>query len=315
MTDLSCRIGRLSLKNPVMPASGCFDWYPEHDGPFHPDELGAVVLKSTTLQTRDGNIPIRLAETPSGMLNAIGIPSYGLEGFRKTLREKWAQLQTPVIASISAFSPEEYAILARELGNDPIVAALEMNLSCPNLEHGVIPAQDPVLLRECIEAVREATDTMVIAKLSPNVTSISEMARISESAGADAICLINTIRGMAIDIMSKKPLLGRGTGGLSGPAIKPIALAMVYEVCGAVDIPVIGVGGISRAEDAIEFLLAGASAVQVGTILFRDPLAMRKIISGIREYMNSQGYRSVDEIIGLARTDKNRKRKWRHAAV
>ncbi|GIM48019.1 dihydroorotate dehydrogenase [Collibacillus ludicampi] len=301
--DLRCQLGRLSLKNPVMPASGCFDWYPEHDGPFHPDELGAVVLKSTTLQPRDGNIPIRLAETPSGMLNAIGIPSYGLEGFRTILREKWSRLKTPVIASISAFTPEEYAILARELGKEPTVAALEINLSCPNLEHGVIPAQDPVLLRECVEAVREATEAMIIAKLSPNVTDIVEMASISESAGADAICLINSIRGMEIDIWKKKPILGRGTGGLSGPAIKPIALAMVYEVCGAVKVPVIGVGGISRAEDAIAFLLAGASAVQVGTISFRDPLAMRKIITGIREYLDSEGYTSVTDIIGLARTD------------
>lgn len=305
--DLGCRLGRLLLKNPVMPASGCFDWYPEYDGPLDPNELGAVVLKSTTLQIRDGNIPIRLAETASGMLNAIGIPSYGLEGFRKTLREKWANLKTPVIASISAFSPEEYATMAKEIGREPAVAALEINLSCPNLEHGVIPAQDPVMLANSIEAVRKATDVMIIAKLSPNVTDIAKMARICEMAGADAICLINSIRGMAIDIYQKKPLLGRGTGGLSGPAIKPIALAMVYEVCGAVTIPVIGVGGIAKAEDAVEFLLAGASAVQVGTISFQDPLAMRKIIEGIQEYLDGQGYRSVSEIIGLARTDKVKK--------
>ncbi|MHB1653834.1 MAG: dihydroorotate dehydrogenase [Desulfitobacteriaceae bacterium] len=299
--NLNCRIGRLELKNPVMPASGCYDWYSEDDCSVHPNELGAVVLKSTTLKPRDGNPPIRLVEVASGLLNAIGIPSLGLDEFRRSLQTKWNRLTTPVIASIAGFTPEEYGLLAVALDREPAVAALELNLSCPNLEHPVLPAHDPVLLRECVRAVRESTAKTVIAKLSSNVTNVGDMAGIAAAAGADAISLTNTLKAMAIDIRTKQPVLGHITGGLFGPAIKPVAVAMVYEVCGAVPIPVIGVGGIASAEDAIEFLLAGASAVQVGTAMFRDPLVLRRIIQGIRQYLGDEGFSSVQEITGLAR--------------
>lgn len=299
---LESAIGSLKLKNPVMPASGCFDWFPSHDGMLHPDQFGAVVIKSATLHNRDGNPPPRIAEVSRhGMINSVGIPSEGIEAYLRVLRGKWSEISTPVISSISAFSPEEYAKVAAILDKEPTVAALEINLSCPNLEHRIAPAQDAVLLKECVTAVRESTDKLIIAKLSPNVTNIAKMAEICETAKADAICLINTVRGMAIDIQKQKPVLGNIIGGLSGPVIKPIALAMVYETCSAVSLPVIGVGGISSPEDAIEFLLAGACAIQVGSSLFRDPMVVGRIIEGIDNYLTQHGYDCVSQIVGLAR--------------
>lgn len=298
--NLACSLGKIDLKNPVMNASGCFDWFPDFGGYLHPDQFGAVVLKSTTLKAREGNPPPRIAEVPHGLVNSIGIPSDGVDAFVKGLKQKWTNVNVPLISSISAFSPEEYAELAAILDKEEQIAAFEVNLSCPNLEHAILPAQDAVLLKECLCAVRNSTSKPVIAKLSPNVADITKMAIVCEDARADAICLINTVRGMAIDIYTKKPVLGNITGGLAGPTIKPIALSMVYQVCGAVSIPVIGVGGISSAEDAIEFLLAGASAVQIGSSLFRDPLVVEKVLTGLRAYLDEYGYASVSEIIGLA---------------
>lgn len=300
--SLESAIGSLKLKNPVMPASGCFDWFPDHDGQLFPEQFGAIVTKSATLHCRDGNPPPRIAEVSRfGMLNSVGIPSGGLPEYVQILRSKWSQVAVPVISSVSAFSPEEYAQVAAVLDKEVTAVAMEINLSCPNLEHRIAPAQDAVLLRECITAVREVTSKPIIAKLSPNVTNISKMAEICQLAKADAICLINTVRGMSIDIQKKKPILGNVIGGLSGPTIKPIALAMVYETCSTVSLPVIGVGGISSAEDAIEFLLAGASAVQVGSALFRDPMVVKRIIQGIEEYLLRYGYDCVSQIVGLAR--------------
>lgn len=298
--SLACSLGEITLQNPVMNGSGCFDWFPDYGGYLHPDQFGAVVLKSTTLKAREGNPPPRIAEVPHGMLNAIGIPSDGVDDFLTSLSRKWSRVNVPLIASISAFSAQEYAELAAILDKEAKIRALEINLSCPNLKHDILPAQDAALLKECLTAIRAVTTKPLIAKLSPNVTDISRMAMVCEEAKADAICLINTVRAMAIDIHTKKPVLGNITGGLAGPTIKPIALAMVYQVCQAVKIPVIGAGGISSAEDAIEFLLAGASAIQVGSSLFRDPLVVKKIIQGIESYLVQHGYQNVSQIIGLA---------------
>lgn len=299
--DVACTLGSLLLKNPIMPASGCYDWYPSSDE-IHPDEFGAIVLKSVTLYPRTGNPPPRIAETPQGMLNAIGIPSDGARVFIHEVRTKWSQVTVPVIASISAASPQEYAEVAALLDKEPAIAALEINLSCPNLHHNITPAQDPELLKECLSAVRQATTKVIIAKLSPNVTSIAKMAAICEAEKADAISLINTVRGMVIDIHARRPLLGNICGGLSGPAIKPIAVAMVYEVYSTVNIPIVGVGGICQAEDALEFFLAGASAVQIGSGLFRNPHAARTVLAGIEHYLTINGFSSIQELIGLAQT-------------
>jgi dihydroorotate dehydrogenase (NAD+) catalytic subunit len=297
-TSLETTVGPLRFKNPVMPASGTYDWFGSDPPQVPAGLLGAVVTKSVTLKPQRGNPPIRVAETPSGMLNAIGIPSVGLEEFLAEVLPKYRGLDTAVIVSVQAYSPQECVQMVARLGEEPRVDAIELNLSCPNLAHGVITAQSAELSAEMVAAARGATSLPIVAKLSPNVTSIAQIAGAVEENGADAVCLINTIRGMAVDVETKQALLGNSSGGLSGPAIKPIALCMVWECYQEIDIPIIGVGGISTAEDAIQFLLAGARAVQVGTATFREPRALTRIVDGLRGYLAAEGLGSVGELVG-----------------
>ena len=292
-------IGSLHLKNPIMPASGTFDWFGTDIPNASAHKPGAFVSKSITLEPQPGNPPQRVAETPSGMLNAIGIPSVGLDVFLAEVLPKYEVLDTAVIISIQAYSPEEAGFMTARLSEEPRVDAIELNLSCPNLERGTIIAQSAELTAQTVSAARAETRLPLIAKLSPNVTSIVEIAHAAEESGADALCLINTVRGMAIDINTRRALLGHLMGGLSGPAIKPIALHMVWECYEAVDIPIIGAGGIIKVEDVIEFLLAGARAVQVGTATFREPRTMEEVIADLEEYLVREKMESVHELTGL----------------
>jgi dihydroorotate dehydrogenase (NAD+) catalytic subunit len=296
--ELETSLGPLRLKNPVMPASGTYDWFGEDPAQVSAGLLGAVVTKSVTLEPQPGNPPIRVAETPSGMLNAIGIPSVGIEEFLGKALPGYRGLDTAVIVSVQAYSPLECGRMLARLGEEPRVDAVELNLSCPNLAHGVITAQSAELSAEMVSAARAATSLPIIAKLSPNVTDIVEIARAVEQSGADALCLINTVKGMAVDIETRQALLGNLSGGLSGPAIKPIALSMVWECYQEVDVPIIGVGGITTAEDALQFLLAGARAVQVGTATFREPRALTRIIAGLKDYLANEDLGSVGELVG-----------------
>lgn len=299
--DLTVQLGPLTLKNPVMPASGTFEYSEEQRELFDLARLGAMVAKSVTLKRRPGNPAPRLHEVTAGLLNAVGIPSEGIHHFIEVTLPALAQIDTALIVSIAGDSVEEFATVARML--DPYrgqVSALELNLSCPNLTHGVPFATDEKLMRATVEAVRESTTLPIIAKLSPNVTDIVKMAGIAREAGADIISMINTLIGMAIDVETRRPVLGNVVGGLSGPAIKPVALRMIWETSQSVDIPIIGMGGISNARDAIEFMLAGASAVAVGVASFRNPLVMLEIVNGIESYLAGHGFGSPKEIVGLA---------------
>lgn len=298
-TSTATTIGSLNLKNPIMPASGTFDWFGMDPLGASVDRLGAFVSKSITLEPQPGNPPQRVAETPSGMLNAIGIPSVGLDVFLSEVLPKYEDIDTAVVVSVQAYSSEEAEVMAARLSEEPRVDAIEINLSCPNLEHGTIIAQSKELTVEMVSAARARTHLPLIAKLSPNVTSIVEIARAAEYGGADALCLINTVRGMAIDINTRRALLGHLMGGLSGPAIKPIALSMVWECFEKISIPIIGAGGIASMDDVVEFLLAGARAVQVGTTTFREPRTMETVIEGLERYLKTEGMNSVRELVGL----------------
>ena len=304
-TGLETAIGSLRLKNPIMPASGTYDWFGRDPAQVSAGQLGAVVTKSVTLEPQKGAPPTRVAETPMGMLNAIGIPSAGLDTFLNDVLPKYRELATVVIVSVQAYSPEECETMVARLGEEPRVDALELNLSCPNLNHGTITAQSPELSAEMVAAARRATELPIIAKLSPNVTSIVEIARAVEEGGADALCLINTLKGMAINVETRQALLGNMSGGLSGPAIKPVALFMVWECYEAVDIPIIGAGGISTAQDVFEFLLAGAQAIQVGTATFREPRALEQVVAGLQDYLVAQRIESVSELVGWCHGERN----------
>ncbi len=303
--SLETTIGSLRLKNPVMPASGTYDWFGRDPAQVSAGQLGAVVTKSVTLEPQKGAPPTRVAETPQGMLNAIGIPSVGLDAFLNDVLPKYRELTSAVIVSIQAYSPEECETMVARLGEESRVDALELNLSCPNLNHGTITAQSPRLSAEMVTAARRATRLPIIAKLSPNVTSIVEIAWAAEESGADALCLINTLKGMAINVETRQALLGNLSGGLSGPAIKPVALYMVWECYEEVDIPIIGAGGISTVQDAIEFLLAGACAVQVGTATFREPRTLEQVVAGLRDYLAVERIESVSELVGWCHGERN----------
>lgn len=293
----------LRLKNPVMTASGTCG-YAEELAPYADlSGLGAVVVKTITLLPRVGNPAPRIAETPSGMLNSIGLQNVGIEAF---LREKLPilrRLKVPILVNIAGKSVEEYAELAKRLEGVPGVSALELNISCPNVAGGLDFGTDPRLTREVVRAVKQATGVPVIPKLSPNVTDITVIARAAADGGADALSLINTLLGVAIDPHSRRPKIHTVTGGLSGPAIKPIALRMVWQVAQAVPLPLIGIGGIQTGEDAVEFLLAGATAVQVGTATFVDPRAPLKVRDGIAAYCARHGVRDVRDLVGALRAD------------
>lgn len=299
MVNLSVKIGRLKLKNPVMAASGTFG--PEYGELTDINKLGAFVLKTITLEERWGNPPPRIAETPSGMLNSIGLENRGVDDFIKNKMPKLNKVKVPIIASIAGNDEKEYASLAKKLDRVSNISALEINLSCPNVKHGTrrgLIAQDEEATHNVIRAVKRATRLPIIAKLTPNVTDISEIAVAAEKGGADAILLVNTFSAMAVDIDTKMPKLGNITGGLSGPAIRPIALKMVWDVYNNVDIPVIGVGGIMEYKDAVEFMICGATAVQVGTATFVNPKASVEIIEGITKYCAKNSIANVTELVG-----------------
>ncbi len=304
--DLSVNIGTLRLRNPVMTASGTFGYGEEFSSLVHLHRLGAVVVKGISLEPRPGNPPPRVVETACGMLNAIGLENVGVRGF---LRDKLPFLQgmkTRLIVNILGDTVEEYGRLAAACSEAEGIDALEVNISCPNVKKGGVAfGTDPLMASDVTRAVRKNTTLPVIVKLSPNVTDIALMARAVEEGGADAVSLINTLTGMAIDVRTRRPKLANVIGGLSGPAIKPVALRMVWQVADAVRIPVIGIGGIGTAEDAIEFLLAGATAIQVGTANFYDPSACETIVAGIAAYLKEQQEASVRAIIGSVRCSKS----------
>jgi dihydroorotate dehydrogenase (NAD+) catalytic subunit len=300
--NLAVDIGNLRLKNPVMTASGTFGYGEEYAEFFDPGRLGAVVVKGLSLEPREGNPPPRIVETASGMLNAIGLQNIGLERFIAEKLPFLGRFDTAVIVNFFGDSVEEYVRAAERLNGVGGIHALEMNISCPNKEKGwCIFGTDPRVTSEVVRAVRSATSLPLIVKLSPNVTDIGVMARAAADAGADALSLINTITGMAIDIRTRRPKLGNMTGGLSGPAIKPVALRMVHEVYKSVKIPIIGMGGIMNAEDAIEFLIAGASAVAVGTANFVRPDSAVEILDGIVEFMKDEAIDAIGSLTGALR--------------
>ncbi|MBT9171715.1 MAG: Dihydroorotate dehydrogenase B (NAD(+)), catalytic subunit [Syntrophomonadaceae bacterium] len=299
--DLSVKIGRLELKNPVMPASGCFGYGEEYEQFYDLGRLGAIVVKGTTAEARPGNPAPRVAETPAGLLNAIGLQNPGTEEARLKIR-RLARYGVPVIVNVAGHNTAEYCSVVEALSAETAVAAFEINVSCPNVaEGGLSFGTDPRTVFRLAGELRKLTEKTLIVKLTPNVTDITEIARAAAEAGADALSLINTLLGMAIDTRSRRPLLANLTGGLSGPAVKPVAVRMVWQVAGCVDLPVIGMGGICCANDALEFMLAGASAVAVGTANFSNPLVCPEIIDGLAVYCREQGFSAVRELVGLAR--------------
>ena len=292
----------LLLKNPVMTASGTFGYGTEYSDFVDIQRLGAIVCKGTTLEPREGNPQPRLAETPAGLLNSIGLQNIGVEALIKEKAPLWASWQVPVIVNIAGESIDDYARLAARLDGVVGVSGLEVNVSCPNVKSGGMEfGTDPKAAASVTRAVKKATSMPVIVKLTPNVTNIVEIAEAVADAGADVLCLINTLRGMAIDVSARKPSLGNICGGLSGPAIKPVALYMVYQVAGRVKLPIVGCGGIMSARDALEFIMAGASAVEVGTAQFVNPRALLDVLEGIEEFMRREGVKDISELVGAAR--------------
>jgi dihydroorotate dehydrogenase (NAD+) catalytic subunit len=292
----------LLLKNPVMTASGTFGYCTEYADFVDVQRLGAIVCKGTTLKPREGNPQPRLAETPSGLLNSIGLQNIGVEALVKEKAPMWATWQVPVIVNIAGESIDDYAKLAARLDGVAGISGLEVNIGCPNVKSGGMEfGTDPRAAASVTRAVKEASSLPVMVKLTPNVTSIVEIADAVADAGADALCLINTLRGMAIDVSARKPSLGNICGGLSGPAIKPVALHMVYEVASRVKLPIVGCGGIMSAQDALEFIMAGASAVEVGTAQFVNPHALLDVLDGIEEFMRREGVKDLSELVGAAR--------------
>ena len=299
MAALNVEIGKLRLRNPVLTASGTFGYGVEFQDFVDLAELGGIVVKGTTLRPREGNPYPRMAETASGMLNCVGLQNKGVDYFASHIYPKIKDLPTQVIVNVSGSTIEDYAECARRIGELEEIPAIELNISCPNVRQGGmafgVTAEGAASV---VRAVRRAYGKTLIVKLSPNVTDITEIARAAEAEGADAVSLINTLMGMAIDAEKRRRVLSIGTGGLSGPAVKPVALRMVYQTSRAVKIPVIGLGGIMTATDAVEFLLAGATAVEVGTANFVDPGVSAKIVRGIGEYLAKHGFSSVKDLIG-----------------
>ncbi len=299
MVQLNTKIGSLELKNPVMTASGTFGYGTEYADFMDINRLGAIIVKGTTLHARQGNAYPRMAETPSGMLNAVGLQNKGVDYFVDHIYPEVRKFQTNVIVNVSGSCIEDYAETASIINTLDDIPAIELNISCPNVKQGGMAfGVKPESAAQVVAAVRKAYGKTLIVKLSPNVTDITEIARAVEGAGADSVSLINTMLGMAIDAEKRRPILSTITGGMSGPAVKPVALRMVWQVAKAVKIPVIGLGGICSATDAIEFLLAGASAVQIGTANFIDPAISEKVVDGIEDYLTRHGFGSVQEIIG-----------------
>ena len=300
LTDLSVELGGAVFKNPVMPASGTYDYFENNADCFPVSELGAVMIKSVHRLRRPGNPGPRIAEVCGGMLNCVGIPSVGIEAFLRDELPRYENIGTQVILSISGSEPVHYAEIAELVGDDPRIAALEMNLSCPNVGSGLPFSSDPQLLYDTVRQTRQRTTLPLYAKLSPNVTDIRVSCRVAEDAGADALTLSNTFRAMTIDIQKRRPYLGNLSGGMSGPAVKPMNMFLVWQAYETVHIPIIACGGIASWRDAVEYLMAGASAVQVGSCNFNDPMTMHNIIHDLDSYLHRNGIASVRELCGAA---------------
>ena len=300
MAKLNVKIGALQLKNPVMTASGTFGYGLEFADFMPLDGIGGIIVKGTTLHPREGNDYPRMAETAQGMLNCVGLQNKGVDYFCTHIYPQIKDIDTNMIVNVSGSSPEDYAECAARIDALEQIPAIELNISCPNVKDGGMAFGVTCAgAASVVKAVRQRYHKTLIVKLSPNVTDITEIARAVEAEGADAVSLINTLMGMAIDIERRKPLLSIHTGGLSGPAVKPVALRMVWQVAKAVGIPVVGLGGISNAKDAIEFLMAGATAIEIGTANFLDPAVSIKVRDGIEEWLDAHGCQSVEKIIGV----------------
>lgn len=298
MSRLSVKLPGLDLKNPIMPASGCFGFGDEYSKYYDLSILGSIMVKATTLEKRLGNPAPRVAETPSGMLNAIGLQNPGLETVMTNQLPSLEKYDLPIIANVAGSSEEEYVAVCKKIGDAPNVKAIELNISCPNVKEGGIAfGTSAEVAASLTRAVKKVAKVPVYIKLSPNVTNIVPIAKAVEEAGADGITMINTLLGMRIDLKTRKPILANGTGGLSGPGIKPVAIRMINEVTRAVDIPVIGMGGVSTVDDVIEMFLAGASAVAVGTMNFTDPFICPKLIEELPNRMDELGIKSIEELI------------------
>lgn len=297
--DLTTTVGKIQLKNPVLTASGTFGYGEEYAEFYDLSALGGVIVKGTTLEPREGNPPTRIAETPAGMLNAIGLQNPGIDAVIADKLPTLSRFDTAVIVNISGRTVDEYVELARRLDAVPSIAGIEVNISCPNVEHGGMQfGIDPVLTRDLVQAVRGATVQPLIVKLSPNVTDILAMGAAAVEAGADALSAINTLLGMTIDVERRRPVLANVTGGLSGPAIRPVAVRMVWQLARELDVPIIGSGGIMTARDAVEFILAGACAVAVGTANFVDPRAALKVVHGLRDFCGTHGVSRIADLVG-----------------
>lgn len=297
--NLSVNIGKLKLKNPVMTASGTFGYGEEYAEFFDLNKLGAIVVKGLSLKPREGNSPPRIIETPAGMLNAIGLQNIGIKAFIKEKLPFLRQFNTQVIVNFFGDTIKEYVETADKLSHVRGIHGLEMNISCPNKQAGwIIFGTDPRVTFKAVNAVRKVTHLPLIVKLTPNVTDITLIAKAAENAGADAISVINTITGMCVNIKTRRPMLANITGGLSGPAIMPIAVRMVWECYKNVNIPIIGMGGIISSKDALEFIIAGASAVAIGTANFTNPVSALQILEGIKKFMVKEGVRDIKELIG-----------------
>lgn len=302
MANIRVKIGELELRNPVMTASGTFGYGIEYEDLVPLDEIGGIIVKGTTLAPREGNDYPRMAETPQGMLNCVGLQNRGADYFCSVIYPKIKDIDSQMIVNVSGSSPEDYAACAAKIQELENIRAIELNISCPNVHDGGMAFGVTCSgAASVVQAVRKAYHKTLIVKLSPNVTSVTDIAKAVEAEGADSVSLINTLMGTSIDIERRRFRLSIGTGGLSGPCVKPVALRMVYQVAKAVKIPVIGLGGISTAEDAIEFIMAGATAVEIGTANFIDPTVTKKVKDGINTWLDSHGIKDISEIRGVVR--------------
>ncbi len=305
MVDLSVRLGRLSLKNPVLVASGTFGYIREMAGFVRLERLGGVIPKTVTARPRAGNATPRTVETASGLLNAIGLDNDGIDHFRTHHLPYLRTVGTAVIANIAGEDEDQFVAMAESIGGDAGLDAVELNVSCPNVSHGLDLGIDPDAVARLVRRVRSVCPVPVIAKLTPNVTDIVAIARAAAEGGADAVSLVNTFRGMAVDWRRRRPILANDVGGLSGPAIKPLALRMGWDVARALpDLPIIGIGGIATADDALEFLVAGASAVQVGTATFYDPSASERLLDDLARHLAEAGVTHLSEVVGTLRSNR-----------
>ncbi len=303
--DLQVQLGRLTLPNPILVASGTFGYGREMERIVDLNRLGGIVPKTITTEMRVGNAPNRTVETSAGLLNSIGLDNDGIDAFISHHLPYLSEQPAPLIVSIAGSSAEDYVALASRLAAAGGIDALELNISCPNVAHGVDFGSNPALCEQVVRGVREHCAIPVLAKLTPNVTSVVEIADAAAQGGADAVCLTNTLLGMAIDWKKRRPILGNDVGGLSGPAIKPVSLRCVFQVARSVDVPIIGIGGIANLDDVMQFLIAGASAVQIGTANYYDPTITMKILDQLPQALDTLGARSISEVVGTVTSNKS----------